>query len=241
MNLPDPAALFDALEATWPPAARRAEAGWIIRRGEGGGQRVSAATRDAPGQPDIAAAEAAMRALGQVPLFMIRPGDQALDRALAARGYAISDPSLLYAGPIDLLCRAPLPPVSAFCIWPPLAIQRDIWAAGGIGSARLAVMQRAAGPKTALLARARDRAAGAAFVALRRKIAMFHALEVVPARRREGVGHNMLRAAAFWAQENGARYLGLAVTAANGPANALYSRAGLRVVARYHYRTQADR
>ena len=229
-------ALFDVLEATWPPVDRHALGGWIIRNGGGGGQRVSAATQDSPDLPDISLAENAMRSLGQAPLFMVRPGQDALDAALESRGYTVNDPTLLFACPIGILTQVPVPPMTAFPIWPPLAIQREIWAAGGVGPTRIEVMERVKGPKTALLARASERAAGAAFVAVARKTAMIHALEVIPTLRRQGVANNMLRAAAHWAQDQGAHEFSLAVTAANTGANALYLRAGLQVVGNYHYR-----
>ncbi len=236
MIRPDARQLAGVLEATWPPATRREAGGWIIREGRGGGQRVSAATLAAPELADIAFAERAMRALGQQPLFMVKEDETVLDRALAARGYALADPTLFYLCPIGALTGEPVPPMTAFAIWPPLAICRDIWRAGGIGAERIAVMRRVAGPATALLARANDRPAGAAFVAVARKTAMIHALEIAPTQRRQGVGINMLRAAAHWAQGHGAAWFSLAVTAANVPANALYCKAGLKVAGRYHYR-----
>ena len=230
--------LFEVLEATWPPAQRRALDGWIIRDGQGGGQRVSAATQDSPDLPDISVAERAMLALEQPPIFMVRPGQIALDAALEKRGYRVKDETLLYTCPTGTLTQEPVPPMTAFSIWPPLAIQREIWAAGGIGPKRIDVMMRAQGPKTTFLARASERAAGAAFVAVARKTAMIHALEVPPTQRRQGVGNNMLRAAAHWAQDQGATEFSLAVTAANTGANALYLRAGLQVVGQYHYRVK---
>jgi N-acetylglutamate synthase len=160
-------AFFDALEATWPPAARHETGPWIVRDGGGGGKRVSAATaREAVSEADIPAAEDAMRALGQAPLFMIREGDETLDALLAARGYAVIDPVVALAAPLDELDLPRPPRLTAIPAWPPLAIQRELWARAGIGPARLAVMDRAVFPKTALLARMDDRAAGTAFVGL---------------------------------------------------------------------------
>ncbi len=243
MTLPTAQELYAVTEATWPPADRRQLDGWIIRCGDGGGQRVSAATRlkpDPPDPADIARAEAAMRTLGQTPLFMLRDGEAALDAALAARGYALKDPVTQYACPIAELAARPVPAMSAFALWPPLAIQREIWARGGIGKARLRVMERVRVPRTALLARAHDRAAGAAFVAIERKTAMIHAMEVVPALRRTGVGLNILRAAAHWAQDHGATHFSLLVTDANAAANALYLAAGMTAVGKYHYRVRQE-
>ena len=47
----------------------------------------------------------------------------------------------------------PPPWMTIFAHWPPLAIVSGLWAAGGIGPARVAVMDRVTGPKAALLAR----------------------------------------------------------------------------------------
>jgi ribosomal protein S18 acetylase RimI-like enzyme len=124
----------------------------------------------------------------------------------------------------------------AITAWPPLAIQRELWAEAGIGPARLAVMERAAFPKTALLARMDDRAAGAAFVGIHDGMAMIHALEIHPRFRRRGAARHMMAGAVHWARAEGARDLGLVVTTANLGAQALYASLGLSRVGQYHYR-----
>ena len=228
---------FAALESTWPAAKTDPVGPWLIRTGLGGGKRVSAATlTGAFDVCDLAAAEAKMQALDQPLLFALRPGDEALDAALEQRGYNIVDPTLIHAIEVGQLTTEPLPRVAAFHIWPPLAIINDIWATGGIGPARQAVMARANGPKTAILARHSDQPAGAGFVAIHEIVAMIHAIEVVGELRRQGVGRNILRAAAFWAQDHGATHLALAVTRANAGANALYASLGFALVGHYHYR-----
>lgn len=237
MTLPTAAALYAVVENTWPPAAQNAVGPWTIRDGAMGGQRVSAASAAAPVKAsDVAIAEQAMSALGQPNLFMIRDSEEALDRMLADAGYRIKDPVTLYACPTATLTAQPVAPVSAFAVWPPLQIMRDIWCEAGIGPGRLAVMQRAKLPKTAILARQADRAAGTAFVAIDDEIAMIHAIEVAPTLRRKGAGINMMRAAAHWAQNHGATKFSLAVTDVNLAANALYIRLGMTTVGHYRYR-----
>ncbi len=232
-----PAAFYALLEATWPPAAARREGPWCIRDGRGGGKRVSAATAEGEWTPaDIPAAEAAMAALGQRPLFMIRAGEAALDAALAARGYGVVDPVVAYAAPCALLAEPAPPPLAAFALWPPLELMRDLWAETGIGPARQAVMARAQGPKAAVLGRVSDRAAGMGFVAIAGDRAMLHALEVLPRVRRRGCASAILRVAAAWAQDHGASGFSLAVTEANAGARALYASLGMQVVGQYHYR-----
>lgn len=234
-----PEALIAAMEATWPPARRRRLGPVLLREGQGGGKRVSAAS--VPGeweQGDLDRAEAAMRAEGQAPLFQLLPGQAALDAALAARGYALVDPVLGYAAPV-LALSATLPPMTAFAHWPPLEVAREIWAEAGIGAARVAVMARTEGAKAVILARENDRPAGVLFVAVCGPHAMVHALEVRAEARRQGVAGRMLQAAGTWAEAEGATELGLVVTVANAPARALYTKLGMREVPGYHYRELA--
>lgn len=235
----DPA-LMQAMEATWPPAAIRRLGPWILRDGQGGGKRVSAASLDGPFDPAaIACAEGAMLAAGLRPLFQLDPSQPALDAALVARGYALVDPVVIYAADLSDLPQDLPPGMTSFPHWPPLGIAADLWAEGGIGPERLAVMHRATGPKTAILGRSRDRAAGVVFVALHGPVAMLHALEVTAPARRRGTGRSLLAAAAHWARGVGAGSLSLAVTTANAPARALYASFGLRAVGHYHYRQLA--
>jgi len=227
--------LFPVMAATWP-AARVWRLGPVcLRDGQGGGSRVSAATVEAAwDEGDIAAAEAAMAP----PLFMVRAGEARLDAVLAARGYGVKDPVVGYAAEVAALAVARPPPVTTFEVWPPLAAQVEIWAEGGVGPARLAIMERADGPKASLLGRLDDSPAGTAFVALHQGVAMVHALEVRARFRRRGLGRHMVTAAAFWARDRGAGWLALVVTEANAGARAMYEGMGMRAMGRYHYRVR---
>jgi ribosomal protein S18 acetylase RimI-like enzyme len=140
-----------------------------------------------------------------------------------------------YAAPVTALI-AELPGLTAFPHWPPLEIARSLWAEGGIGPARIAVMDRVTGAKAALLGRTGDRPAGVAFVACHGAEAMLHALEVAGSQRRQGLGRNLLHAAANWAADQGASRLSLVVTRQNTAARALYARLGMQGVGQYHYR-----
>ncbi len=232
-----PAALTALIDATWPAAARFDRDGWTLREGRGGGSRVSAATAATPGDlPDIGAAEAAMSALGQVPLVMVREGEAALDAGLAARGFSVKDPVTLYLAPVAALTGERPPPVSCFEVPRRLAVQAGIWAAGGVGPSRLAVMDRVAGPATTILGRSQDQPAGTLFAALHDGTAMIHAVETLARFRRQGVGRRMVTASAFWARDHGARQVAILVTAANRPGNALYASLGMLAAAGYHYR-----
>ena len=217
--------LFEVCDQTWP-AARRFEMGkWTLREGRGGGQRVSAATaRGLVALDDIAVAEVAMREMGQPPLFMIRSVDAALDGLLEAKGYRVVDPVTLYTLPIHQLTDVPIPRVTTFTIWEPLAIMAEIWEKGGIGPARLNVMSRAK-IKTGVLARWNEQPAGVAFAGVHGNVCMVHAVEVLPHQRRQGVAEWMMRAAAFWGQAQGAT---------------LYRSLGFAPAGGYHYRKLID-
>ena len=234
---PSEAEILRTVDATWP-AARYSKCGpFTLRLGLDGGQRVSAASANGPAdKPEISAAESAMRAMKQPSLFMISSKDGPLDAALAARGYAIKDPVMMFAAPVASLARHDPGGGAAIRAETPLEIMKEIWAAGRIEKGRLAVMARAKGPKTYLLGRADDRAAGAAFVSMHKNSAMLHALEVSPNARRKGLGRAMTAAAATWAAEQGANTFTLVAVSANQAACGLYRRLGMAESGKYHYR-----
>lgn len=230
------AALAEAFEATWPAADYADAGGFRVGRGQGAGGRVSSARVVGPWtDADIAAAAAIHAMWDQSPVFRVLDDDTRLISALEAHGYRRETPTVVLEVPLAALTDRAIPPVTAFSVWPPLAIQRDIWTASGIGAARQQVMARAAAPKTAILGRIEDRAAGAGFVAIHAGVAMVHAIEILPDWRRKGLAGWMMRNAAFWAQENGADRLALAVTRANEPAIGLYRGLGFIEAGGYAY------
>jgi GNAT superfamily N-acetyltransferase len=230
-----PVVLSAVMAATWPAASTSRLGPWTLRDGAGGGKRVSAATADGDwSTPDLAGAEDAMRQNGRAPLFLIRAGEDMLDTALMMRGYAVIDPVIAYAAPLTAFVTPHA--MTTFPHWPPLSIAETIWSDCGTDTARIAVMHRASGAKTVILSRSNDRPSGVAFVACHQNIAMLHALEVLPDRRRQGSAQNILRAAARWAGAQGADTLALVVTQANDAARSLYASAGMQAVGQYHYR-----
>jgi GNAT superfamily N-acetyltransferase len=238
---PDLPRILAAAEATWPPARRESLGPVTIRAGRGGGKRVSAATAPrALTDDELARTEVAMRDLGQDVLFRIRPGDEALDADLAARGYRVVDPTNIHVAPVGALTVQTPPRVTTFTLWEPLEIMREIWAEGGIGPERVAVMDRVDAPKAGLFGRHDNRPAAAGFVAIHGPFACVHALEVRPAHRRAGMGRWMMCAAGHWAAGHGAQHLAVLCTAANTAANGLYSGMGFAHVGAYHYRVKDD-
>lgn len=236
VTLTDPK-YYAVVEATWPTAVKSSLGPVVLREGQGGGSRVSAASVEGvASEAEIGAAEQAMRAMGQDCLFMIRDGQDDLDAQLAARGYVVKDPVNLWLCPIEKLTDVEIPRVTTFALWSPLEIQREIWIAGGIGPERQAIMQRVTGPKAALLGRYNDKPAGAGFVAVHEGVAMVHALEILPHQRRHGMGAWMMRQAAIWAAENGAQEMAVLCTKQNAGANGLYASLGMTSSGQYHYR-----
>ena len=239
MNLPPISQLYETVDATWPAAAYCRVGPWTIREGRGGGKRVSAASLQSDFSPaDIAVGQARMAALGQTPLFLVREGEDRLDRTLDDYGYSIIDPVSFYACPVAALTTGHFTASVETTQWPPSDSAKKIWAEGGIGPERLDVMNRVKGPKSVIAAQSGGEIAGVGFTAVAAKIAMIHAIEVSPKMRRRRAGTAVLHLAADWAKKTGCDYLTLAVTDANRPANALYSKLGMSLVGSYHYRTK---
>lgn len=241
MTLPDLTKLYAVAEATWPPAQAYAQHGFTIRDGRGGGKRVSAATLSVGLESaDIELAEKEMLGLGQERLFMIRDGDDALDAALADRGYRVIDPVNVYAVKAADLTRDDIPRTIAIPAWEPLKIMEEIWAAGGIGPARINVMRRASSPKTGIFSRFNDKPAGTSFIAMHEGVTMLHALEVVPAQRRSGLGRWAMHRAGHWTLQNGGHTVSVLCTQANDAANGLYQSLGMSLIGAYHYRIKTE-
>lgn len=238
MNRPSLDDLRIAYDATWAPAEMRRFGAWTLRRGNGGGKRVSAATLAAETftAADIDAAEAEMLAMGQSRLFMVRAEDTALDADLAARGYDAIEPVVVQIAAMSDLPAIDPKPLDAIPCVEPLALMAEIWAEGGISAARLAVMAQTKGPKTHLLARVGDRPAGCAFVAIHNETAIIHALYVAPEYRRSGTARNILGRAALWSASHGATTFGALTLGENLPARHLFAGVGMRVVDNYLYR-----
>ena len=226
------------VDACWPPERLVRAGPWTLRITPGGGGRVNAASGG--GAEDIEEAEDAALVEGLRPSFVIWPGEEALDGALEARGYIVEDAVTLWTAEVAPLTAEPLPHATGFDVWPPLAIMRDIWAAGGhVGPARQAIMGRAAMPG-GLFARVDDRAAGAGFVAAHEGTALVSAVEVLSRHRRKGVAGLLLRAAAHWAEARGCARIGLMAARDNAPANAAYASHGMEPAAGYRYRRHPE-
>lgn len=234
-------ALVPVLERSWPPAQTYSNGPFVVKDPDGGGNRVSAArlastSDESVSASDLDAAEAQMEKQGRKPLFMVLDNQTTLNAALDTRDYVTRDHTIAMVIRAADLAATP-PPVTAFSIWPPLAIQTEIWEVGGIDAARRAVMERAVHcTKTSLFGRILDKPAGAAYIGLLHDASMLHALEVAPIARRQGLAAHMMRLAAQWTVENGAEWLSILVTQQNVAAQGLYTSLGMKPVGSYVYR-----
>lgn len=232
MNLPDIQSLYDATDATWPSASATLQNGWIIKNGAGGGKRVSAALQTDP-SAEIEHAEVAMQTIGQDLLFQLRTGEDALDSALASRGYDLIDRVVLLVAPLSALEKS----TNIQSSDTPNTALKQIWADGGIGPARFDVMNRATCPKSII--HIDDRAV--AYVGIHNGICMAHAVEVSKSHRRQGLGNQIMQAAAGWAEHQGAVFMAVITVMDNIPARTLYQNLGMTEVGHYHYRIKPRR
>ena len=233
--------IHEVIDNTWPAYGRVKHGPWTLREGLGGGKRVSATTLDGFDKaPNITEAEDGMRAFDQTPIFMIREGDDDLDRNLARKGYEITGRSNIYTAPIKKFTKKDPPRLSVFEIWEPLQIQNDIWRKAGIDTTRIAVMHRTKGPKTSFFLRWGNRPAGSAFIGIHNNIAMLHALEILPQQRGKGVGTLAMYQAFNWAKSFDAHTLSVICTTENLAANALYASLHMQLVGGYHYRIKKE-
>ena len=237
MTLKNNSSIFDTIDLTWPAEEFLELTEWKLRKSIKGGKRVSAATAiKKSGIPAIQLVENTLAEWCQDKLFMIKAGENSLDEALKERGYSIVDPTNIWSISAEVLSMQQIPPVTAFSIFPPLAIQREIWIANGIDASRIEIMDRVKTPKTTIFGRINAKPAAAAFLAVSNKIAMVHALVVDHKFQRQGMGKHVMQKVGAWAHQKGAESVVVLCTKQNQSANNFYKILGMQVIGQYHYR-----
>ncbi len=234
-----------AAALAWPAERLTAMDGWILRESGGGSRRANSVLplafcgRDA--DQGIAHVEAHYRACGLPAYFQVSeiaaPND--LDSRLAARGYALEEPTLLMAkelavvpGSGDVEMRH-----SPDAEW--LAIY-----GGELTPDRRAaapsVLARVPAPRAYFLARngGGDCVATALGVIVD-GITIVECVATYAPARRQGHGAHVMRALERWAGGAGSREIALQVVARNSAALALYRGLGYQMASRYHYRVKA--
>jgi GNAT superfamily N-acetyltransferase len=237
MTLKNGSDIFEAIDVTWPAEKFLEIPKWKLRRSAKGGKRVSAATAiGAPDISDIKLAENKMVQWHQDKLFMIKKNEILLDEALSASGYRVIDPTNIWSISSKNLSIQKTLPVKAFTIFPPLAIQRELWRENHIPPSRIEIMDRVKTHKTTIFGRINARPAASAFVAVSNKFAMVHALVVDKKCRRQGMGKFVMQKVGSWAYQMGAESVVALCTEKNCSANILYKSLGMQVIGKYHYR-----
>ena len=237
MTLKNNSSIFETIDLTWPAKEFLELPEWKLRKSIKGGKRVSAVTAiGKSGIPAIQFVENTLEEWCQDKLFMIKAGENSLDEALKERGYCIVDPTNIWSISAEALSMQQIPPVTAFSIFPPLAIQREIWTANGIDTSRIEIMDRVKTPKTTIFGRINAKPAASAFVAVSNKIAMVHALIVDHKFQRQGMGKHVMQKVGVWAHQQGAESVVVLCTKQNQSANNFYKILGMEVIGEYHYR-----
>ena len=230
----------------WPAPHTRWLGRWLLRAGEGWtGRANSVLPLGGPGLPlDAALAEVSGWYAGWrlPPRFAVpTPGREALDAALAARGWTAANPTRVLTADVGVALRAAperpdLPPV---VVEPEPA---DDWAAayhyrGDAGLPPIGRSILTASPRPGFaVVRDAGRVLAIGRASLDQGWVGVTAVEVDPAHRRRGLAVHVMRGLLGWAAEAGVADAYLQVADENAPALALYGRIGFGLHHRYHYR-----
>jgi GNAT superfamily N-acetyltransferase len=219
-------------------------AGWLLRFADGLSRRANSVNPLRPECSKIAAAIAAAERLypaqGRPVIFRVPSiADPALDRALAARGYASEGETVVLYGAMDRLAAAADTRVRL------LAAPASEWLAAMAElqrhtPAQADIYRRIVGaialPARFALVAADGEPAALAYGAIHDGLLCYESVITGPRRRRQGLARRVVAALADWARDDGASGACLQVEAGNAPARALYAGFGLHEVYRYHYR-----
>jgi GNAT superfamily N-acetyltransferase len=249
----DVLALEEVALAGWPAPDTRWLGRWLLRAAAGfTGRANSVLPLGDPGRPlDEALAEVAAwyGERGLPPRVVIPvPAREALDGALAVRGWTLYNPTQVLTADVEVTLRT-LPERPDL---PPVTIEdtpADDWigayhyrGGGGLPPAGRAILTGSRQPGFAVV-----RAGGTAGPVLAIGRAAVDdgwvgvtAVEVDPGHRRRGLAGHVLRELLRWAAERSATSAYLQVAEENEPALRLYERLGFAPHHRYHYRLAPD-
>jgi GNAT superfamily N-acetyltransferase len=236
----------------FPPLRQVVLDDWFLRFSDGVRRTANSVTPLCEPRGDfpavIAIAEALYGAQGQPTIFRLPSFlDAAIDRELAARGYAEEGESCVIAGPLDPIVAAaapfggtrgvtlsPTPTPEWFAAMARLQGQSPEFHTGYrriVGSVVLqaAFAELAVGGEAAALA----------YGVIHRGMLCFESVVTDARHRRRGYSRRVLAALAVWAKGIGAGSATLQVEAHNTPGRTLYHAIGMTTeLHRYHYRRQ---
>jgi GNAT superfamily N-acetyltransferase len=232
---------------SWPALSQLDYDGWVLRFAGGYTKRANSVTSlgrsSIPLPEKIARCEREYSARGLPCVFRLTPmaHPASLDQALARRGYAAIDRTLVLA------CRVPPPSpqgraASALRIatieqwleaFSELRGLEDHWT-----SLQREIVERIETPLCPLLARNPDGSpVGYALGVAHGTLVGVFGLYVAPAVRRQGVGRHLLERLLAWSAARRCRTAYLQVMEENADARRLYERFGFRMAYPYWYRT----
>lgn len=237
----DELALEEVAAAGWRAAETASIGGWVLRAAAGFSKRAnSVLPLRNPGRPleEALAAAAAWYAERDLPLRLQVPTEarRLLDAELGERGWAASTDVHVLAARLDMLAQDPTSVPAQLDLEPDSG-----WLARYRGGSAQTVPAREllCRHERVAFAKIRD---GASTVAIGRGTVDgqwlgITAVEVDPARWREGLASAIIAALASWGAAQGARRSYLQVPSDNAAALALYGRLGYWHHHDYHYRT----
>ena len=243
VECPDIAALERAC-LTAVPAQRVAFDGNFVLRSFLGGTGRANAVSSLSSDPDpelvtrIARIEARYEAQGLPVRFRSTPLDPpCLAATLIARGYVMKDETIIFLAPIQDIARLdtgarvlPAPDQDWMAITATAEHQVP---------ARRAEKERAVGmmmvPAAWLVLYEAGQRLACISVVADGALAGFFDLAVLPEARHRGLGSRITRAAAYWAEQKGAKWLWAQVASANQPSCAAQQSLGMREAYRYVY------
>jgi GNAT superfamily N-acetyltransferase len=221
--------------------------GWLLRLSPGKARRARSVNAHfgstLPLSVKIAYCENLYGRHGLSPLFRITPfvHPPDLDLALAARGYAAFETTLVQVASLDAAAELPALPAGIALTEPDVGTFVDIVGdlCGSPLEQRAAHRERLLNSplaKRLLAVRAGDRITCAAQIAIDDELAGVY--DVVTAEGARGNGYATLACAALlaWAAQHGVRTAYLQVSANNAPAIAIYRKLGFASLYTYHYR-----
>lgn len=246
MPAEDIAHLEEVAALGWPAPETRRLGGWRLRAGEGWTGRANSVLP--LGEPDRPLEEALAEVgdwygrRGLAPRFQLPlPLCAGLDGELADRDWPAYNPTLVRVADVARVLAAG--PAATGLPTPSLRARPDArWLAayhyrggGALPPVAARIMSAAADPIFATL-QMDGSVAGIARAVVDEGWCGVTALEVLPDRRRRGVGRHLVGAVVSWAAGRGACRVYLQVAEDNAPAHEMYDRLGFVTSHHYHYR-----
>ncbi|MDA0218905.1 MAG: GNAT family N-acetyltransferase [Proteobacteria bacterium] len=237
-------ALEETTFASWPDLAHERLDGWLLRFAAGHTKRANSVNvlhaDDRELERRIGKAEQRYRGAGLRPVFRLTPlAEAGLDDALAARGYAIVEPSLVKTAPM----------IAGLAGDPAVHLSErpgEGWLQGYVAAAAMdeaacvtlqAMLARIDGRPVYAMLHGEEGPLGFALAVTHGGRVGFFDVLTLPHARRRGIARRIMASLIAWSRdEAGASSMWIQVVAANDPARALYRDLGFATFYGYHYR-----